>query len=40
MTEDSFIYQFTLIHTPSAVGSSPVVRTQAASISIECLYPR
>ncbi|CAL8291754.1 unnamed protein product [Boreogadus saida] len=40
MTEDAFIYQFTLLYTPSAVGGSPIVRTQDASISIECHYPR
>ena len=40
MTEDAFIYQFTLLYTPSAVGGSPIVRTQDVSISIECHYPR
>ncbi|CAL8360321.1 unnamed protein product [Lota lota] len=40
MTEDSFIYQFTLLYTASAVGGSPIVRTRDASIPIECHYPR
>ncbi|KAM4619206.1 LOW QUALITY PROTEIN: zona pellucida sperm-binding protein 3-like [Polymixia lowei] len=40
MSEDSFVYRFTLNYTPSLLGSSPIVRTRAVSINVECHYPR
>ncbi|KAG7259956.1 hypothetical protein CRUP_027022 [Coryphaenoides rupestris] len=40
MTEEVFIYQFTLHYTPSAVGASPIVRTRDVSVNVECHYPR
>ena len=40
MTEDSIIYQFSLLYTPSPVGGSAIVRTQPATINVECHYPR
>ncbi|KAK0139310.1 Zona pellucida sperm-binding protein 3 [Merluccius polli] len=40
MTEETFIYQFTLHYVPSAVGSTPIIRTRDVSINVECHYPR
>lgn len=40
MSEESFIYVFTLLYTPSPLGGSPIVRTIDVSISIECHYRR
>ncbi|CAJ1055924.1 zona pellucida sperm-binding protein 3-like [Xyrichtys novacula] len=39
MTEDSFIYTFTLIHTPT-LGDGQILRTRDVSVSIQCHYPR
>uniref|UniRef100_A0A3Q4H817 Zona pellucida sperm-binding protein 3 n=1 Tax=Neolamprologus brichardi TaxID=32507 RepID=A0A3Q4H817_NEOBR len=40
MSEESFIYVFTLLYTPSPPGGSPIVRTIDVSVSIECHYRR
>uniref|UniRef100_A0A665U642 Zona pellucida sperm-binding protein 3 n=1 Tax=Echeneis naucrates TaxID=173247 RepID=A0A665U642_ECHNA len=40
MMEDSFVYTFTLLYTPSPLGDSPVVRTRDISVSVECHYQR
>ncbi|XP_053283429.1 zona pellucida sperm-binding protein 3-like [Pleuronectes platessa] len=40
MSEDSFIYVFTLIYTPSPLGDSPIVRTIDVSVNIQCHYQR
>ncbi|KAG7215427.1 hypothetical protein INR49_022497 [Caranx melampygus] len=40
MSDDSFVYVFTLIYTPSPLGDSPIVRTRDVSVTIECHYPR
>ncbi|XP_070763051.1 zona pellucida sperm-binding protein 3-like [Enoplosus armatus] len=40
MSEDSFIYAFTLLYTPSPLGDSQIVRTREVSVSIQCHYPR
>jgi len=40
MTEEVFIYQFTLRYTASAVGASPIVRTRDVAVNVECHYPR
>uniref|UniRef100_A0A3P8TU63 Zona pellucida sperm-binding protein 3 n=1 Tax=Amphiprion percula TaxID=161767 RepID=A0A3P8TU63_AMPPE len=40
MSEDSFIYIFTLFYTPSPLGDSPIIRTVDFSISIQCHYQR
>ncbi|XP_030587800.1 zona pellucida sperm-binding protein 3-like [Archocentrus centrarchus] len=40
MSEDSFVYVFMLIYTPSPLGTSPIVRTGEISVSIECHYQR
>nr|XP_019933968.1 PREDICTED: zona pellucida sperm-binding protein 3-like [Paralichthys olivaceus] len=40
MSEDSFIYIFTLIYTPSPLGNSPIIRTRDVSVSIQCHYQR
>ncbi|XP_026030532.1 zona pellucida sperm-binding protein 3-like isoform X2 [Astatotilapia calliptera] len=40
MSEESFIYVFTLLYTPSPLGGSPIVRTIDVSVSIECHYRR
>ncbi|XP_044050268.1 zona pellucida sperm-binding protein 3-like [Siniperca chuatsi] len=40
MSEDSFIYTFTLLHTPSPLGDSPIIRTADVTVSIQCHYQR
>ncbi|XP_034443767.1 zona pellucida sperm-binding protein 3-like [Hippoglossus hippoglossus] len=40
MSEDSFIYVFTLIYTPSPLGDTPIVRTRDVSVNIQCHYQR
>ncbi|XP_022620295.1 zona pellucida sperm-binding protein 3-like [Seriola dumerili] len=40
MSEDSFVYVFMLIYTPSPLGDSPIVRTRDVSVRIECHYSR
>uniref|UniRef100_A0A3Q0RHD3 Zona pellucida sperm-binding protein 3 n=1 Tax=Amphilophus citrinellus TaxID=61819 RepID=A0A3Q0RHD3_AMPCI len=40
MSEDSFVYVFMLIYTPSPLGTSPIVRTGEISVSIECHYQK
>ncbi|XP_041795559.1 zona pellucida sperm-binding protein 3-like [Chelmon rostratus] len=40
MSEDSFIYAFTLLYTPRPLGDSPIVRTREVSVSIQCQYQR
>ncbi|XP_071783009.1 zona pellucida sperm-binding protein 3-like [Centroberyx gerrardi] len=40
MTEDSLIYTFTLIYEPSALGNTPILKTNAAMVDIQCHYTR
>ncbi|KAI3370969.1 hypothetical protein L3Q82_023619, partial [Scortum barcoo] len=40
MSEDSFVYVFTLLYTPSPLGNSQIVRTRDVTVSIQCHYPR
>ncbi|XP_034541919.1 zona pellucida sperm-binding protein 3-like [Notolabrus celidotus] len=40
MTEDSFIYVFTLLYTPTPLGDSQILRTRDVSVSVECHYQR
>ncbi|XP_029951644.1 zona pellucida sperm-binding protein 3-like [Salarias fasciatus] len=40
VSEDSLVYVFTLLYTPSPLGTSPIVRSREVSISIECQYQR
>ncbi|TMS05889.1 Zona pellucida sperm-binding protein 3 [Larimichthys crocea] len=40
LTEDSFIYAFTLLYTPSPLGDSQIVRTTDVTVSIQCHYQR
>ncbi|XP_028815686.1 zona pellucida sperm-binding protein 3-like [Denticeps clupeoides] len=40
MTEDSLIYNFTLVYTPQAFANAPIVRMNRAVIGIECYYLR
>ncbi|XP_061749672.1 zona pellucida sperm-binding protein 3-like [Nerophis ophidion] len=40
MSEDNFSYVFTLQHTPSRQGHSPIIRTREVSVSIQCQYQR
>ncbi|KAM9753661.1 zona pellucida sperm-binding protein 3-like [Menidia menidia] len=40
MTEDSFIYVFTLLYTPSPLGDGSIVRGRDVSVSIQCHYQR
>ncbi|XP_044211595.1 zona pellucida sperm-binding protein 3-like [Thunnus albacares] len=40
MSEDSFVYVFTLLYTPSPLGDSPIVRTRDVTVNIQCHYQR
>ncbi|XP_073328287.1 zona pellucida sperm-binding protein 3-like [Pagrus major] len=40
MLEDSFVYSFTLMYTPSPLGDSQIVRTRDVTVSIQCHYQR
>ncbi|XP_070826744.1 zona pellucida sperm-binding protein 3-like [Chaetodon trifascialis] len=40
MTENAFIYVFTLVYNPKQSGRSPIIRSQSAVIGVECHYPR
>ncbi|KAM3609915.1 uncharacterized protein V6R79_022429 [Siganus canaliculatus] len=40
LSEDSFIYAFTLLHHPRPLGDAPIVRTEDVSVSIQCQYQR
>ncbi|XP_042351743.1 zona pellucida sperm-binding protein 3-like [Plectropomus leopardus] len=40
MSEDSFIYAFTLHYTPSPLGDSQIIRTRDVTVSIQCHYQR
>ncbi|XP_077373870.1 zona pellucida sperm-binding protein 3-like isoform X2 [Festucalex cinctus] len=40
MSEDAFVYMFTLQYTPSPLGDTPIVRTAEVTVSIRCQYQR
>ncbi|XP_061532678.1 zona pellucida sperm-binding protein 3-like [Phycodurus eques] len=40
MSEDTFVYVFTLQYTPSPLGDTPIVRTRDFTVSIQCQYQR
>ncbi|XP_073346498.1 zona pellucida sperm-binding protein 3-like isoform X2 [Pagrus major] len=40
MTENDFIYAFTLVYNPKVSGRSPIIRSQSAVIGVQCHYPR
>uniref|UniRef100_A0A3Q3XFW3 Zona pellucida sperm-binding protein 3 n=1 Tax=Mola mola TaxID=94237 RepID=A0A3Q3XFW3_MOLML len=40
MTEDSFVYDFTLLYTPSPLGDGRIVRSRDVAVGIQCHYPR
>nr|XP_020516778.1 zona pellucida sperm-binding protein 3-like [Labrus bergylta] len=40
MTEDWFIYAFTLHYTPTPLGNAQIVQTGDVSVSIQCQYQR
>ncbi|XP_062404635.1 zona pellucida sperm-binding protein 3-like [Sardina pilchardus] len=40
MTEDELVYTFTLVYVPKALGATSIVRTNGATVHIECRYPR
>ncbi|XP_059187458.1 zona pellucida sperm-binding protein 3-like isoform X2 [Centropristis striata] len=40
MTEDAFIYAFSLVYNPKVSGRSDIIRRQGAVIGVECHYPR
>ncbi|XP_056118843.1 zona pellucida sperm-binding protein 3-like [Rhinichthys klamathensis goyatoka] len=40
MTGDELVYKFTLFYTPEALVGTPIVRTDAAAVGIECHYSR
>uniref|UniRef100_A0A671MFH4 Zona pellucida sperm-binding protein 3 n=1 Tax=Sinocyclocheilus anshuiensis TaxID=1608454 RepID=A0A671MFH4_9TELE len=40
MTEDSLVYSFVLVYSPSPVLNTPIVKTNEAMVEIHCIYPR
>ncbi|XP_077076144.1 zona pellucida sperm-binding protein 3-like [Siphateles boraxobius] len=40
MTGDELVYKFTLLYTPESLVGTPIVRTDAAAVGIECHYSR
>lgn len=40
MTENAFIYAFTLDYNPKASGRSHIIRSQPAVVGVECHYQR
>ncbi|KAL1282791.1 hypothetical protein QQF64_001594 [Cirrhinus molitorella] len=40
MTEDSLVYSFVLVYTPSPVPNTPIVKTNEAMVALYCIYPR
>ncbi|XP_043074708.1 zona pellucida sperm-binding protein 3-like [Puntigrus tetrazona] len=40
MTDKELVYSFTLLYTPEPLVGTPVVRTDAAAVGIECHYSR
>ena len=40
ITEDKLTYKFTLIYNPSPLLDTPIVRTNEATVAVECIYPR
>ncbi|XP_070684733.1 zona pellucida sperm-binding protein 3-like [Pempheris klunzingeri] len=40
LTEDTFMYAFTLVYNPGVSDRSPIIRSQRAVIDVECHYPR
>ncbi|XP_010787806.1 zona pellucida sperm-binding protein 3-like [Notothenia coriiceps] len=40
ISEDSFIYAFTLHHIPAPLGDSQIIRTREVTVSIQCQYQR
>ncbi|XP_054475305.1 zona pellucida sperm-binding protein 3-like [Anoplopoma fimbria] len=40
MSEDSFIYAFELLYTPSPLGDSQIIRTRSVTVGIRCHYQR
>ncbi|XP_061698178.1 zona pellucida sperm-binding protein 3-like isoform X2 [Syngnathoides biaculeatus] len=40
MSEDTFVYVFTLQYTASPLGDTPIVRTRDVTVNIQCQYQR
>ncbi|XP_028304128.1 zona pellucida sperm-binding protein 3-like [Gouania willdenowi] len=40
MSDDSFVYIFTLTYTPRPMGDSPIIRMTDVSVTIQCHYQR
>lgn len=40
MTEEALIYSYSLRYDPKAVGSTAILKTNAAEMVVECQYPR
>ncbi|KAK2883726.1 hypothetical protein Q8A67_017363 [Cirrhinus molitorella] len=40
MTDNELVYTFNLLYTPEALVGTPIVRTDAAAVGIECHYSR
>ncbi|KAJ8342382.1 hypothetical protein SKAU_G00323100 [Synaphobranchus kaupii] len=40
MTEDTLVYTFALLYQPKALGATPIIRTNAAVVGVQCHYMR
>ncbi|CAL8289051.1 unnamed protein product [Lota lota] len=40
MTEESLLYSFSLVYVPTAIGTTSIIKTNAAQVEIQCHYPR
>ncbi|XP_048053970.1 zona pellucida sperm-binding protein 3-like [Megalobrama amblycephala] len=40
MTEDSLVYSFVLVYSPSPLPNTLIVKTNEAMVAIHCIYPR
>lgn len=40
MAEDTFVYTFTLLYEPRKTDRTPIIRSQSATIGVECHYLR
>ncbi|KAG1938035.1 zona pellucida sperm-binding protein 3-like [Pimephales promelas] len=40
MTEDSLVYSFVMVYSPSPLHNTPIVKTNEAMVALHCIYPR
>lgn len=40
MTEDTLVYSFSLVYSPTPIGKTVILKTNPAEVLIECYYQR